>query len=183
MILFRDAAVYEHAKVLRDHGMNKQKRYWHDHVGFNYRMTNMQAAIGVAQMERVESIVSEKCALGHAYNKAFANSESFAIPPQEERAKDTFWLYTLRLRETAMRDELIAKLLANGIETRPVFYPLSAMPPYVKFASGEYPNSTTISASGISLPSSVGLGTQQVEIIAETINSLLRTKELLGSTK
>lgn len=182
MILFQDKEVYEHAKVLRDHGMNKQKRYWHDHVGFNYRMTNMQAAIGVAQMERVNEIISSKCALGHAYSELFA-SEDVLLPPVHEHAKDTFWLYTIRLKNTELRDELIAKLMANGIETRPVFYPLSQMPPYLDYAKNPCPNAASISASGISLPSSVGLAAEQQQSVAKTIHSLLETKALLGSTE
>lgn len=182
MVLFRDQEVYEHAKILRDHGMSKSRRYWHDFVGYNYRMTNLQAAIGVAQMERVDEIVAAKIALGKAYNEAFAEVEQLITPPIVEEAVDTYWLYTLRLKHggAAERDELIQKLAANGIETRPVFYPLHEMPPYEDFAEGKmFPNSTQISYSGISLPSSTTLKPEEIQNIVETIKAVFETRAML----
>ncbi|MEO0900172.1 MAG: aminotransferase class I/II-fold pyridoxal phosphate-dependent enzyme [Bacteroidota bacterium] len=179
MVLFRDQDVYEHAKVLRDHGMAKGKRYWHEYVGFNYRMTNLQAAIGVAQMERVDEILEKKMWLGATYNQAFNNVAGLITPPSSPHAKDTFWLYTLRLEEEANRDDIMGKLMANGIETRPVFFPLHEMPPYQAYNKGSYPNASQISLKGISLPSATTLKQEDINHITSSLNTLLGTKALL----
>ncbi|MBK6776482.1 MAG: DegT/DnrJ/EryC1/StrS family aminotransferase [Flavobacteriales bacterium] len=132
MTLFRDPAVAERAIVLRDHGMDKQKRYWHQMVGYNYRMTNVQAAIGVAQLERLDEFVQAKRNLAAVYNAGLSGINGVTLPPEEEWAFNGFWLYSCILGESfgMQRDELMEKMMRNGVETRPLFYPLHEMPPY-----------------------------------------------------
>lgn len=182
MIFFKDKAHYEKAAILRDHGMSKQRKYWHDYVGFNYRMTNLQAAIGVAQMERIDEILHKKCQIGAYYNESLADVEELTLPPQSPDVRNTYWLYTLLVNEQKTdlnRDDIIKKLLQNGIEARPVFYPLHVMPPYVQYASGAYPNTEYISRQGFSLPSSVGLSAEQQMEVCRALKSLFKVRELL----
>jgi perosamine synthetase len=179
MIVFKDKAVAERAAMLRDHGMKKTKRYWHEEVGYNYRLTNLQAAIGVAQFERLGDFVSAKRRIGKVYNEALEQFEYFQRPVENMETVNSYWLYTCLVKPEApfSRDELMEFLGQNGIETRPVFYPMHIMPPYTTFGKAEnLKNSQLISDCGISLPSSVNLSEVELvyicKIISQFINSL-----------
>jgi perosamine synthetase len=184
MVLCRDAAVHDRAKRLRDHGMSPGKRYWHDEVGYNYRMTNIQGAIGVAQMERVQDFVSIKQDLAAGYDACLRNYAGITLPPREDWGSNTFWLYTIVVEpgHGVTRDDLMAKLLLNGVETRPVFYPLHEMPPYTKYAHGEYPVATHLSRNGMSLPSSVTLTKEMQDGVVRALHTLLATRDLVSGS-
>jgi len=181
MVLFRNKEIYERAKKLRDHGMSPTKRYWHDEVGFNYRMTNMQGAIGVAQMERIDIFVNSKQRIAGKYNESLSKIRGIKLPPQAEWAYNSYWLYTLIIDQpfVVSRDEMMKKLLLNGVETRPVFYPLHEMPPYKQFSSGNYPVSIYVSKNGMSLPSSVNLTDQMLATIINALETVFKTRNLV----
>lgn len=183
MVLFRDQSVADSARKLRDHGMSPKKRYWHDVVGYNYRLTNMQAAIGVAQMERIEYFVKHKRDLAKTYHQALQHIEEIRLPYEAEWATSSYWLYTVLLNENVEigRDDLIQQLLINGIEARPVFHPMHLMPPYSAFC-GERSliNTETISRRGISLPSASTITEEQVHEISNLIMSYLETRKMLA---
>lgn len=175
MVFFKEKDAYEKALVLRDHGMSKTKKYWHDYVGFNYRMTNLQAAIGCAQMERIDEFVNEKRKLAHFYNEILAETGLFTLPPQESWALNGYWLYTAILNENNFisRDELMQKLLKNGVESRAVFFPLHEMPPYKNYPTNStFENSNYISKQGISLPSSVNITNEELENIKSAFHTI-----------
>jgi perosamine synthetase len=182
MVLFTDDAVAERARRLRDHGMSTSRRYWHDEVGFNFRMTNMQGALGVAQMERVQQFLDRKRSLSQAYDEGLAG-----LPGAERRApvpwaESVCWLYTFLLDDGAgiTRDELIDKLYRNGIESRPVFFPLHQMPPFEPLAHGRaYPVSTDLSRRGISIPSAVDLSPDDVAGVVAAIRGILGVRQLV----
>ena len=134
MIIFKNKKHYELGKLLRDHGMSNKKRYWHELVGFNYRMTNLQAAVGVAQMERFEEIINkkEKYLIFIIEIFFFLNGIS-KMPFNSNNFYNSSWLYTLILDSYIDRDKLINKLNQQGIELRPSFCSLSEMPPYRNF--------------------------------------------------
>lgn len=182
MTLFRDAAVADKAAVLRDHGMDKQKRYWHQLVGFNYRMTNVQAAIGVAQLERLEGFVQAKRQLAMRYNEGLGTLGHVTLPPEEPWARNGYWLYSCILGEGfgIGRDELMEKLLKNGVETRPLFYPLHEMPPYARYMrpGQRFEVSTRLSRAGISLPSSVTITEEEQRDVLSAIRSIHDTRRL-----
>jgi len=172
MIVFKDNKIAEKAAMLRDHGMKKNKRYWHEEVGYNYRLTNLQAAIGVAQFERLEDFVSAKRRIAKLYNESLGISKYFQLPNEDINTTNSYWLYTciVELHSPFNRDELIYYLNSMGIETRPIFYPLHLMPPYSKF--GNIDNlkcSLEIAQRGISLPSSVNLTEMELAYICNTI--------------
>ena len=112
MVLFKDQKVAQKAAVLRDHGMNKEKRYWHDQVGFNYRLTNLQGALGVAQFERLSTFVSAKQHIASKYSKALSSSSYFQVPIELNHVENSYWLYTCLVHESApfKREELMAFL-------------------------------------------------------------------------
>ncbi len=182
MTLFRDPAVAERAIVLRDHGMDKQKRYWHQMVGYNYRMTNVQAAIGVAQLERLDEFVQAKRNLAAVYNAGLSAINGVTLPPEEEWAFNGFWLYSCILGESfgMQRDELMEKMMRNGVETRPLFYPLHEMPPYQEFVlpGQRFEVSTRLSQAGISLPSSVTITAAEQESVLNAMRSIHGTRKL-----
>ena len=161
MIIFKDKLVFEHAKVLRDHGMSKDKKYWHEYIGFNYRMTNMQAAIGVAQMEVAPKFVKAKQDLAAEYKKNLSVIKNLQFPGNFGNVINSYWLYTIVLPEelSDYRDKILDIMLKDGVEARPIFFPISEMPPYQQYIDKgkEYSNSKYLSKSSISLPSGVNL--------------------------
>lgn len=183
MIVFKDRKYADFAALLRDHGMSKNKRYWHTEVGYNYRMTNLQAAVGVAQLEQFDSILRKKMEIAKRYEEAFTGCPGITLPPQEAWAMNVFWLYTVLIDENVYgeRNDLIRKFLLNGIETRPVFYPIHTMPPYVKLTGNSvFPNSVSISRMGISFPSSITASSRDIEFVVTTLNKLLKMRSFPG---
>lgn len=176
MILFKDTDVANKAAVLRDHGMSKEKRYWHDYVGYNYRLTNLQAAIGVAQFERLGEFVDAKRKLAETYSETLSKYSFFQIPTEKPETYNSYWLYTFLVKEDApfTREELMDYLSKKGVETRPVFYPLHIMPPYKSFGNDEnLKTSSEISELGMSLPSSVSLSMVETNYICSCISSFI----------
>jgi perosamine synthetase len=181
-ILFRDKAAREKAAVLRDHGMSKSRRYWHEFVGYNYRLTNLQAAIGVAQMERVSEFVSAKIRIAKRYVQGLQGVKGLELPTELGNNRHTHWLFTMLTNDSLglSRDELIQRLLFNGIESRPVFYPLHTMPPYERFAGGnKLERSKAASTRGISLPSAVSLTDEEVDSICAAIRAITGARSLI----
>ncbi|MEW5984345.1 MAG: aminotransferase class I/II-fold pyridoxal phosphate-dependent enzyme [Acidobacteriota bacterium] len=179
-VLFRDRAPYERAQMLRDHGMSRERRYWHLEPGFNYRLTNLQAAVGVAQLERVETILGYKSRVALRYDRQLSRVDGISLPPRAEWAAPSYWLYTIRLTEAAglSRDALADRLVLNGIETRPAFSPLHAMPAFARYGGDEFPVSELISQTGLSLPSAVTLQEEDVDEIAARVTSVLQVRRM-----
>ncbi len=176
MLIFKDNITADKAAVLRDHGMSKEKRYWHEFVGYNYRLTNIQAAIGVAQFEKLDEFVSAKIANANFYNEFFNTIGFFDLPPIDPQFINSYWLYTCLVKADAPfnRDQLIDFLQKKGVETRPVFYPMHIMPPYTKFVNSNIINSEDISRRGISFPSSVNLSNLDLEYVKKMVNLFIK---------
>lgn len=161
---------------LRDHGMSKVNKYWHDEIGFNYRMTNLQAAVGCAQLERIEEFINKKKEIASWYTELLHDLESIELPFEAQYAKSSFWLFSILLKNIYhinLKDKLLLKLKDVGIETRPLFYPLHKMPPYKQ--DGKFDNAEYISRCGFSLPSGVTLIYQDVEYICYNLRKILAT--------
>ncbi|NOX66215.1 MAG: aminotransferase class I/II-fold pyridoxal phosphate-dependent enzyme [Chlorobi bacterium] len=171
MVLFHDKNISEKAKILRDHGMSKTKRYWHNEVGFNYRLTNIQAAIGVAQMERVDEILKKKHVIADTYNHELFACSRLTLPPSADWATNSYWMFTVLLDDylSERKDKLITNLLNKGIETRPVFYPLDDMKVFKQYSGSKNSVSRNISRRGLSLPSYVDLSKEDVRDISKLI--------------
>jgi perosamine synthetase len=158
--------------------MTPNKRYWHELVGFNYRLTNLQAAIGVAQMERFPAILQKKREIFAHYQDRLQHVKGIAQLPKElDNSLYSHWLYTICLDKSLNRDEVMRQLLHQGVDTRPVFYPLHQMPPYQRFSKSEsLYHSINIARSGLSLPSSLNLKIEEIEyithVLTETLNKL-----------
>lgn len=180
MILFKKKEIQRKAKILRDHGMNPSKRYWHNEVGFNYRLTNLQAALGVAQLERFDTILEKKLEIANLYKKNLKDENNISMLPNEyPDVVHSNWLFTIILKNNIKRDLLIDELNNIGIETRPVFYCLSIMPPYINCKTSEnLSNSIKISNHGLSLPTSLSLQEEDIVYICDSIKRLLSLKNV-----
>ena len=137
MICFKKKSHYEFAKKLRDHGMSEKRKYWHEHVGFNYRMTNLQAAVGLAQMERLNFFINKKREMAKKYRFYLDKSNYLFFSKNFPNTKSSYWLYYIKLKKNIshLRDKIIHRLLENGIEARNCFYPVNLMPPYKRYYS------------------------------------------------
>lgn len=169
MITFKNEEDYKKAKILRDHGMNPEKIYWHDYIGYNYRMTNLQAAIGYGQMEKANEIVKKKIKNANLYKKFLQNIPGIKFVKDYKNVKNTFWLVTILIDKNkfgASRDQINEYLRKNKIDSRPVFYPIHQMPPYKEFNIDNYPNSIYASENGLSLPSSSSLSKEKIKYIS-----------------
>jgi perosamine synthetase len=163
----------DRARILRDHGMSKERKYWHPVVGYNFRMTNIQAAIGLGQMTKLERLIEIKREIAGRYTQGLKKNTGLVLPAEEEWAKSVYWLYSILLKpETGKnRDDLIDYLAQAQVESRPVFYPMPDMPPYQ--GCGTYPVASQISKSGISLPSGYNLTAPEQDQVIELIQQFL----------
>ncbi len=186
MVLFRDSTAAERARRLRDHGQSASRKYWNDEVGYNYRMTNLQAAVGVAQMERIDQFVSRKMSLGTTYERGLGRVAGLQLREPCSWATSVCWLFTCLIDEGAgiTRGELIQKLALNGIEARPAFCPLHEMPPYRRFARmGRYDVTTDLARRGFSLPSAVGLESADLESVISAIRGMFTVGRLVSASE
>jgi perosamine synthetase len=163
--------LYEKMRVLRDHGMSKSRRYWHEVVGFNYRMTNIQAALGVAQLERWEQIISAKQTIADYYDKHI-RLEGFVRQQTPPNSQNVCWIYTLAALNQSNfdRDKTLLRLKERNVDSRPLFNPLPAMPPYhIENWKEKFPVASKVSSCGFSIPSSVELSPSQLEYVANCV--------------
>jgi perosamine synthetase len=169
MIVTNDADLDSRVRFLRDHSMDPQRRYYHPELGYNYRMTNVQAAIGCAQMKRITGLIAAKRKLARMYSERLRDIEGVVLPPEKPWAKNIFWLFTILVeRAFGLSSEDLAHTLASdGIDTRRVFIPMHMLPMYS--TRRRFPISERIARCGISLPSSPNLQEEDVEYICEKI--------------
>jgi perosamine synthetase len=175
MITTDDDALAAKLRLFRGQGMDPQRRYWFPVIGYNYRMTNIAAAIGTAQMETVDQSLTDRQALAGWYDKALAPLKEFlALPEEASWAKQVYWMYTVFLHEGTEieRDAVMAKLDELGIETRPVFYPMHVLPPYLQESS--FPVADEWAQRGINLPTHQALTEDDVQRIADGLKQVLR---------
>jgi perosamine synthetase len=174
MCLTNNEELAEKMRILRDHGMNPNRRYWYDIIGFNYRMTNLQAAIGVAQLKKLDKFVEKKRQIAKQYSEELKDLEErgvITVHPEMSWAKSVYWMFCILVDDKfgMSRDDLMKKLEQKGIDTRPFFYPMHVMPPYKN--NEEFTVAEGISRKGINLPSGVGLTKEDVERIVNEIRS------------
>ncbi len=161
MLTTNDDRLADEARLLRDHAMSRTRKYWHKTIGYNYRLTNLQAAVGVAQLERIRTFLTKRAIVASQYNKYFERDDRIQMPEEAAWAKRVNWLYTVLLQEGIDRDHVIRSLGARDIDSRPVFYPVHHLPPYR--TEGHFPVAESFSRRGISLPTSISLTERDIE--------------------
>jgi len=159
-------------RFLRDHAMSPKRRYYHPEIGYNYRLTALQAAFGTAQAERLPDLIEKKQRIAAMYREQLAGIPGLTLPPQRPEARSSYWMFSVLIGRAfgRSRDELAIELRARGIETRPFFMPLHKMPPYK--TPRRFPVATRLGREGLSLPSATRLTAAQVQEVADAIRDL-----------
>jgi perosamine synthetase len=172
MCVTSDADLAARMRMLRDHGMRPDRRYWHDEPGFNFRMTNVQAAIGCAQLARMDEFLAMRRGVADLYETALANIPGVAFPPaMSERCAPVVW-FACALTPAEKRPALIAACKDANIDLRPFFHGLSSMPAYRDFAR-PCPVSSRLAATGVNLPTSRKVDARLAGIMADIFRGVL----------
>ncbi len=174
MCLTEDPALAEKMRLLRGQGMDPQRRYWFIIVGYNYRMTNIAAAIGVAQVERADWHLAQRRQVFAWYRELLAGLPAVECQPEASWARHACWMFAILVDPAFDRDTVAAALLAEGIETRPVFPPMHLLPPYQHLATpGSLPIGEDLSRRGLNLPTGAGLTRADVERVCTALERAL----------
>jgi perosamine synthetase len=183
MVVTNDLELHRRVAHLRNQGQAEERRYWHDVIGYNYRMTNICAAIGLAQMERADELMERKLALARRYDALLAG-----LPVERHRsgsphALHAYWMYSVLVPDATgrgerlrghQRDTVMQQMAIAGVETRPVFFPLHTLPMYRGLGREDaFPVATDLSARGINLPSWPDLSDAEMEYVAATLDNAL----------
>ena len=166
-------------RQLRGQGQDPQRRYWFPIVGFNYRMTNVAAAIGLGQLETIDWHLERRRENAAWYREELGDVPGLELSPEASWARSAFWISCAVLPGggATERDRLMEQLGDRGIETRPFFYPMHTLPPYGEAARGrEFPVATSLAERGINLPSGAGLERDDVAYIGEVIREELAAR-------
>jgi perosamine synthetase len=169
MVVCRDAAHMAKARHLKSQGVSPFREYWHDEVAFNYRMTNIQAAIGLAQLERARETLKRKRVLADRYKEALAGLP-LQVHAEQPGTNHSYWMVSLLTDHPQDRDPLRAHLKSAGIETRPLFYPVHTMPMYQHFTDEVFPVAHDLASRGLNVPSYPCLTDSDVKSIADTVS-------------
>lgn len=175
MLLTDEKKIYERANMLKDMAFTKERRFLHYEIGYNYRMTNLQAAIGLAQLERIDEFVEARRRNARLYNKLLRDVEGITLPPEKEWAKNVYWMYSILINKEKFgmsRDELMKRLGEKRVETRPFFVPMHQQPVFRRlglFRDEKYPVAERLSSEGLNLPSSSSLTEKDIYLIVNKI--------------
>ncbi len=173
MVITHDDRLAARMRLVRGQGQSPTRRYWHEELGFNYRMTNIVAAIGLAQTERLDAILSRKREIAAHYRELLSGLPIVFQRPGPG-VSSSQWLVTVLLPKGADRERLMADMSARAVDTRPTFYCAHQMPMY---DSGEHLSvSEDVSARGISLPSYPSLTGHDIQRVAEALSHALKAQ-------
>ena len=176
MVTTNSRSLARRLSVLRNHGMSRTQKYLHERLGFNYRLTNLQAAVGLAQLEKIDDLLRKKIAIARWYDKYLDQTAGIRLPKTAPWAKNVYWMYSIVVDPAVSgitRDGIIQKLQNRGIETRPFFRPVHTQPIYSAYKKTKLPNTEFLSLRGLNLPSSANLDEEQVRRISKIIKSVL----------
>ncbi|MFM7008641.1 MAG: DegT/DnrJ/EryC1/StrS family aminotransferase [Betaproteobacteria bacterium] len=173
MIVTNDSELAERCRRLRDHAMAPGRRYWHEEMGYNYRMTNMQAAIGCAQFEQLEGFLDKRRELFNGYAERLKGLAGVMLNRTKLGATNAYWMVCLEIEGICrdQRDALIHRLHSEGVDCRPYFYPMSSMP-YLRDA--DTPIAHSVSAKGLNLPTAVDYDSASLDQICEIVARTIR---------
>jgi perosamine synthetase len=172
MVLTNNPELFDLAHRMKGQGLARDRTYWHDIVGYNFRMTNICAAIGLAQLERIEEILMRKVALAKRYDKLLQDLPVETHKAPSDAFLHTYWMYSVLLPE-GMRDTVMNQLQKSGIETRPLFFPVHTMPIYSENNFETHPVGHEIARRGLNLPSWPDLSDSQLELVVQNLEEAL----------
>jgi len=172
MVTTSDPEVARIARRLRDHAFSDERHFWHKYLGFNYRMTNLQAAIGLAQTERLEEFVEIRRANAARYTERLSRIPGLTLPVERPWARNVYWMYGVVVEDAfgISRDVLRARLARRGIETRTFFIPIHLQPIYYTLYRGQrYPVADELCRRGLYLPSGATLTEGEVAYVSDMV--------------
>jgi len=175
MITTDDEELAQKARNIRDHAFSKERHFWHRVVAHNFRMTNMQAAVGVAQMERAAWLVEGRIENARRYAARLSRLPGLTLPPATPGVQDVYWMYSVLIEDEfgATRDEVRRYLADRAIETRTFFIPMHLQPIYFRPEyPGRFPVAERLCERGLYLPSSSSLAEDDIERVCSAIEEL-----------
>lgn len=177
MLVTNDTELFNKAQLLWDQGRDPNRTFWINQIGWKYKMSNIQAALGLAQLERVDELIAAKRRLFTWYEEGLRDIPHITLMHEQTWAKSIYWMSSIVLKESAgiSRDELRKKLLERNIDTRPVFPAISQYPIWPKSQPAQ-PVAKWIGDHAINLPSKGGLTAAQVQYVCENIKDILTNR-------
>jgi len=169
MVITNDETLHDRMTHFKGQGLAKYREYWHDVIGYNYRMTNICAAIGLAQLEQADRIIAKKRRIADWYKRELEGSP-VNVHGEVGDVRHSYWMVSILVADATDREPLRSALQENGIETRPLFYPVHSMPMYSS-AFQRNPVAEDLGWRGINLPSYPGLEEASVKEICNTIQA------------
>jgi perosamine synthetase len=178
MVLANGDIYAERLRSLRNLAFKPGRRFYHTEIGHNYRLTNLQAAIGVAQVDRIEDHITRKRAMAKAYRERFSDLPQITLPVEREWAKNVYWMYCLILADDVPFDavEFARRLRAMGIDTRPLFLGMHEQPVLLErglFKGEVYPVTERLARRGLYVPSGLTLTESQIDRVSDAVHSVL----------
>jgi perosamine synthetase len=179
MVVTSDGTFADRCRSLKNLGFNRDRRFLHDAVGFNYRMTNLQAAIGLAQLEKVDEYVALRRRHAASYNTLLKDVEGLRLPVERAWARNVYWMYGVVVEDRfgCSRDDLMAGLAERGVETRTFFIPMHEQPVFHQhelFRNEQYPVASDLGRRGLYLPSSTGLTDADLGYVVDAVRDVQR---------
>jgi perosamine synthetase len=178
MVLTNDSTTADHLRSLRNMSYRSDRRFWHTELGYNFRMTNLQAAVGLGQVERIKEIVERKRWMGTSYTERLTGIPGLKLPVEQPWAKHVYWMYAVELEEATELDatKFARKLQDREVQTRPFFVGMHEQPVFRDrglFEGEKYPVTDRISRQGLYLPSGMALTESQLDQVCDAIREVL----------
>lgn len=178
MLVTNSKRIYHKAKLLKDLAHSPKRRFWHEELGYNFRMTNMQAALGLAQLEEIEKYLNKKRAMAQLYNKNLQTLENLELPSEEPWSRSVYWMYAVKVKAASKisRNLIRKKLFQQGIDTRDFFIPLHQQPVLKKLGfidKSHFPISDDLSLRGFYLPSGLAITKSQIITVCDALKKLM----------
>jgi perosamine synthetase len=182
MVIFNNKKLAKKAKNLKELSFGKYEKFQHNDIGFNYRMTNLQAAIGCAQMGKINKIIKKKRLIAKYYKDYLGNFDQINLPKEEDYAKHVYWVYHITLKNINknFRNKIMIELAKKGIETRETFVPFDLQKKFIKEKKFKYKSCAVadrVSNQGFYLPSGYELHKKDIKYISKILIDLLKKNE------
>jgi perosamine synthetase len=174
MVTTNNLQLAETVRTLRDHAFSKERHFWHKYMGYSFRMTNLQAAVGLAQTEQMAGFVARRRENAALYTELLRGLPGLRLPAEEPWAQNVYWMYGMLVEDEfgLSRDELRRCLAEQGIETRTFFIPMHLQPIYYGDYRGErYPVAEDLCRRGLYLPSASSLGRNEIAYVVEAVEA------------
>ncbi|MFH2067779.1 MAG: DegT/DnrJ/EryC1/StrS family aminotransferase [Pseudomonadota bacterium] len=176
MVITNSETIAERARWLHSLAFDKERRFIHEEIGYNFRMTNLQAAIGLAQLERIDEIIEKKINIARTYTSYLSGIEGITLPVEKPYARNIYWMYGIVVEnEFGMSmNQLKSELFRKGVDSRFFFTPLHSQPCFSHYGydKNDFPVSIELSQKGFYLPSGTDLTDEEIEFVCSTIRQI-----------